>query len=229
MIPLGTIPSGYAATALALNDHTQVVGGSRNVEREFHAFFWERGQDMIDLGVLNPGDHFSVARAINNRGQIAGSSSPLDEPPIPPLHGFIWEQGAMTDLGNLGSEFTNVLGTNKHGHVVGESDLASGERHGFLWRDGTMTDLGTLGGRYSSGWSVNSNDQVVGTSEIASGKRHAMLWRRGVMTDLNALIPADSAWLLTLARGINRVGEIVGVGTINGQTHAFLLTLDDGD
>jgi probable HAF family extracellular repeat protein len=225
LVDLGTLPGGFAAFATAINDRGHVVGGSRTANRDFHAFLWEQGTGMIDLGTLSPGDHISVARAINKSGQIAGNSGPvIVDPQIPPQRGFIWWDGVMTDLDNLGGEYTVPFGINKRGHVVGESDLADGERHGFLWRDGAMTDLGTLGGPYSSGQSVNSRDQVVGTSLLASGQPHAFLWHRGVMTDLNSLIPADSGWVLTEARGINKAGEIVGSGIINGQTHAFLLT-----
>jgi probable HAF family extracellular repeat protein len=229
IVPLGTLPGGFAATALALNDRGQVVGGSRTANRDFHAFLWEQDNGMTDLGTVSPGDHQSIARAINNRGQIAGNSGALGDPNPPPQRGFIWEEGVMTDLGNLGSEFTVVFGMNNRGHVVGESDLAPGERHGFLWKHGVMTDLGTLGGHFSSARSINNHGQVVGGSNIASGEEHAFLWHRGVMTDLNNQIPDDSGWVLIEARGINRAGEIVGFGTINGQTHAFLLTPDDED
>jgi len=44
------------------------------------------------------------------------------------------------------------------------------------------------------------------------------------MQNLNDLIPSDSGWLLRLAFDINSSGQIVGQGTINGQSHAFLLT-----
>jgi probable HAF family extracellular repeat protein len=47
------------------------------------------------------------------------------------------------------------------------------------------------------------------------------------MTDLNNLIPAGSGWILVEATAINKAGQIAGVGTINGQTRAFLLTPDD--
>jgi probable HAF family extracellular repeat protein len=44
------------------------------------------------------------------------------------------------------------------------------------------------------------------------------------MLDLNNLIPANSGWLLQIANAINDQGQIVGQGTLNGQTEAFLLT-----
>jgi probable HAF family extracellular repeat protein len=228
IVQLGTLPGGFAAFAAALNDRGQVVGGSRTANSDFHAFLWGQGKGMTDLGTVSSDDHFSVARGINNRRQIAGNSGPVvADPQVPPQRGFIWERGVMTDLGNLGSEFTVVFGMNNRGHVVGESDLANGERHAFVWKDGLMTDLGTLGGHFSTASSINDHGQVVGRSNTASGEDHAFLWHRGVMTDLNSQISNDSGWILIQARSINRAGEIVGVGTINGQTHAFLLIPED--
>ena len=43
------------------------------------------------------------------------------------------------------------------------------------------------------------------------------------MLDLNSLIAGSSGWVLENATGVNAGGEIVGVGTIDGTEHAFLL------
>lgn len=43
------------------------------------------------------------------------------------------------------------------------------------------------------------------------------------MLDLNTLIPASSGWQISFASGINDLGQIVGVGVRNGQSHAVLL------
>ena len=47
-----------------------------------HAFLWENGV-TTDLGVL-PGDEDSGAAAINNAGQIVGSSGRTDRTPTKP-------------------------------------------------------------------------------------------------------------------------------------------------
>jgi probable HAF family extracellular repeat protein len=114
-------------------------------------------------------------------------------------------------------------GINDFGQVIGWSHTAAGTQHAFLWPvSGRMQDLGTLSGSTTSIASgINNATQVVGTSG-----GHAFLWSvsRG-MIDLNTLLPPGSGWVLTNASGINANGQIVGTGTINGQTHGFLLTL----
>ena len=57
----------------------------------------------------------------------------------------------------------------------------------------------------------------------------AVLFHDGKPYDLNTLISADSGWALQFAGSINDRGEIVGWGTINGNTHAFLAKPCDYD
>jgi probable HAF family extracellular repeat protein len=68
------IPSGFfSATPTAVNDAGDVVGyaGSPNIDA--HAVLWRNGV-AIDLGIW-PGGHYSVARGINNLGQIVGTGT----------------------------------------------------------------------------------------------------------------------------------------------------------
>src|SRR6476620_5226338 len=51
----------------------------------------------VDLGTL-PGGLVSWARAINDAGQVVGASQVSSGAG----HAFLWEKGAMTDLGTLG-------------------------------------------------------------------------------------------------------------------------------
>ena len=52
----------------------------------------------------------------------------------------------------------------------------------------------------------------------------AVQWNaaNGIM-DLNALLPANSGWVLTSAIGVNDSGFIIGWGGKNGLTKPFLL------
>lgn len=91
-----------------------------------------------------------------------------------------------------------------------------------------MTDLGTLSGAHiSDARGINDKGQVVGSSTssgIESDISHAFLYSGGSMLDLNDLLPSGSGWTLAEAFDINDLGQIVGNGSINGETHAFLMT-----
>jgi len=56
--------------------------------------------------------------------------------------------------------------------------------------------------------------------------RIAFIWDGRKMYDLNSLIQggAASGWQLNEADSINDVGVIVGVGILNGSSHAFIAT-----
>src|SRR5260370_37601677 len=73
----------------------------------------------------------------------------------------------IRDLGALpgGFNYSNALGINERGQVVGYSITASGKTHACLFENGVMTDLGTVPGCSDSRASgVNNRGQVVGES-----------------------------------------------------------------
>ena len=82
-----------------------------------HAFLWQNGV-MTDLGVL-PGDEDSGAAAINNLGQIVGSSGRTDPDTYETTsRSFLYENGVMTALPVPSSE-SYAGDINDSGVVVG--------------------------------------------------------------------------------------------------------------
>lgn len=148
----------------------------------------------IDLGTLY-GRCCSHATAVNDRGEVVGSSFETDKP----RHAFVWRNGQMTDLGfSWGSDINN------HGDIVGTNYLGGITFHAMLWRDGRTVDLGTLGGSVSHALAINDTGEVVGASTVAGdNEMHAFSWRDGVMTDLG---PVGYG----VAYDINNRGQIVG-------------------
>jgi probable HAF family extracellular repeat protein len=244
---LGTLGCPDITGANGINLFGQVVGTS-TIEPcpgggQYRAFVWTQGEGMRDLATLSGGT-FSLGNAINFFGQAVGYSDCLN---CTGYHAFLWDIAGMQDLGTLpGGSFSAATGLNDFGSVVGNSDFAQsgGLADAFLWthREG-MSDLGMLpGGKWSSAAAINDFGEVVGGSDSAtcvthnfkwqrngratSNASHAFIWSAATgMRDLNDLIiPVRSGWLLTDAHAINQQGQIVGIGTINGQTHAFLLT-----
>ncbi|MFP4124165.1 PEP-CTERM sorting domain-containing protein [Coleofasciculus sp.] len=218
MTDLGTF-GGVSSSAFGINNRGQVVGSVKNNSGEERAFLWEDGM-ITDLGTL--GDSTSVAVRINDSGQIVGGA----ETSSGNQHAFLWENGVITGLGTLGGSSSSAFDLNNSGQVVGHADLeGSFSHHAFLWQDGTMTDLGTLDDLPTSEANgINNAGQVVGYAYDLDSLRFApFLWENEVMIDLNSLIPADSGWELFIANDINNVGQITGIGLINGTPRPVLL------
>ena len=99
-----------------------------------HGFLWEKGQ-MRDLG----GGAFSIALAINDRGDIAGQA--ITKVGERRFHAVLWRNGLLVDLQpHGGSDFNGIaVGINTRGQVIGvTSDKRKlcqeiCEMHGVIW------------------------------------------------------------------------------------------------
>ena len=203
---------------------------------QFKPVVWANGQahELPTVG----GDLEGAAFAINQNGQIVGASGHCAEfnpnllSSMQPIHALLWQEGAVTDLGNLGGKGTFnghiAININNKGQVVGGSDLPGDAAfHAFLWSPKTgMKDLGTLAGdSFSGGSAINDHGVVTGISIDADFNLRAFIWQDGVMADLNSKIPADSGLYLLLACSINSSGEIIGLAADHlGDLHGYLLT-----
>jgi probable HAF family extracellular repeat protein len=184
---------------------------------------------MRDIGTL--GGNFSIARDISDLGGATGYATTKSGD----THAFAYCAGfgQMSDLGTLGGRNSYGQGINRLGHAVGYSETSSGNSRAFLHDGGAMKDIGTLGGRNSYANAINGFDFVVGSSQTATGESHAFVyhekafWFYGTtMMDLNDLLPEGTGWdCLNDAYDINEWGQVIGVGTKNGESHAFLMTL----
>src|SRR5262245_36870048 len=131
---------------------------------------------VTNLGTL--GGPSSTPTAINDVGQVVGSSETSDGA----THAFLWQNGALTDLGTLaGAGFSSyATGINNLGQVVGYSTTVGDPNYrAFLWQSGTMTDLNSLIPA-DSGWvlrnaaAINEAGQIVGWGML-SGQQRAFL------------------------------------------------------
>lgn len=159
------------------NDAGNFVGQSQRTDFDlgftgFGATLWRSGGSPQYLGAL--GGTSSFARAINEEDQIVGFAATGG---TPQFHAFLWENGSMTDLGDLGTQgpalFSSANDINEAGVIVGTGDTGS-ELHGFVW-DGAMHDLNDLindpmGFTIEEAHAVNDQGQIVGRCADASGQ-----------------------------------------------------------
>jgi uncharacterized membrane protein len=194
-----------------ISDNGETVGQSGVLIGE--AAFWNAGVET-DLGTLGGTglDYSSSANGVTDWGRVVGWSTTeslvtdcgLDLVGCT-IHAVVWTKaGVISDLGTLpGDTLSAASNINYWGKVIGSSG-------------NTLVQLG-WGGTGGSGFDGD------GGAVAVVGRPFLWTERKG-MRDLNTLIRAGSGWVLNSVSGINVWGQIVGSGTLNGETHGFLLT-----
>jgi len=163
--------------------------------------------------------------ATNAQGDLVGVGS------TGPATADLWKNGQFTNLGDTGSNYVSAIprAINASDEVVGNEQSAYGISPGpaFLWRNGKMIELATFNSAYTYNYAVAINDQglIVGSTSSTYSSSTPVLWQNDTITDLNSLLPANSGWVLETVTGINDHNQIVGIGTYNGTTAAYELTL----
>ncbi len=208
---LGTLDGDHWSTANGVNDQGWIVGTSGSDDpiqgSKSHACVWSRQDggtlNLMDLGTLGGRD--SYGNAVNNAGQIVGESRTSSGE----YHAFLWENGAMTDLGNF-----TPLGINDQAQVVGTAP----DGLAVLWQNGVLTPLGSLGGDYfaQSGNAIAASGGIVGSARgLTDGLNYTRSFlSNGPMTDLGA-----SNGLNSYAQGINSSGQSVRIVGFNAARY----------
>lgn len=214
---------GPGSLFTGINNAGLVCGYNLNTYR---AFIYDsvRNAKVASIDPLS-GRSAIAAATINQAGQVAGTSWNNG-----PRHGFVFSNGAYTDLGP--AEY--VEGLNDVGQVAGALGKPSPQDSASAVWDITKTPpavqelpvpQGFLGGGgYGNG--INNHGVVVGTCWGPPNSNmlpSAYIFDGSSSTDLNTLI-SDPGWRLQYAAAINDSGQITGNGTLNGQDVAFLLT-----
>ena len=230
---LGTI-AGLQSAAVGINEQGQVVGNAgleigvfgESYGEASRAFVWEKGR-ITPLGDLGGG--YSRAVAINDRGEIIGSSRTANGE----LHAFLWRGGRMTDLGTLpgdGVSYADAL--NNRGQVAVNSYRSEAGYpwggHAFLWQSGTKRSLGVLpGARFSRGVAINERGQIAGLSTNSDSyplRSRPFVWQGGRMRAL----PTPEGQFVSLAYphalAINGDGQVIATieDRSGGNQHAVL-------
>ena len=194
---LQPLPGDTVGMAFGINDKGQAAGMSGLCSNTIlpgfaaapHAVLWDTDGTVHDLGnlggtvdpaVLGAGNG---AAAINNRGDVTGSSSLPDNATH---HPFLWTKNTgMQDLGVLpGDNIGAGLGINNQGDVVGASvngpNPLSGISRAALWRNGEKFDLNALALPGAplyliTACAINDAGEIVGIGVTSDGSLHGYM------------------------------------------------------
>lgn len=174
---LGLLPGTYRSFAYGINNIGQSVGFCY-FPGDALTYAFRYASQMVDIGTLSGG--YTRALAINDRGDVVGASQIRESNAngTRVSHGFLFRNGAMSDLGTLGNpltSFAEAKAINNRGIVVGWSD-----NRAVIFRGGRARDLNVLAAKpkgYTLIDAVDINDlgQIVGNTTTPNGTIRAFL------------------------------------------------------
>ncbi|MEZ6243439.1 MAG: hypothetical protein R3B57_10390 [Phycisphaerales bacterium] len=193
-----------------------------------HGFLYRDGV-MTDLGAPL-GFEGSFADVCDDAGNVAWCWGDEHEKYTP--HYWDAEDG-IRSMASLGGVDCLIFDMNNAGLIVGwANDGRVDDEPAFLvhlpvvWFNGGVDRLELPPG-FNSGEarSVNEKGLIVGQARnFAQGTAAAVVWLDGQVVLLQSRLENGAGWTLATATACNDAGQIIGIGTLNGQSRAFLLT-----
>jgi len=165
---------GSYDTAYDINDAGQIVGSEEaNASGSVAGFMYDtvagKATQLVSLG----GD--SSAAIISSSGPIVGAGRNSANA----IRALLWNNGALTDLGDLGGGYANAESINVNSIAVGESSISGGSAFAFRWDAvNGIVNLNTLNSltamQLFQANDINDSNQIAGFGYINSSI-HAFL------------------------------------------------------
>lgn len=249
---LGALDAGPNSESNWLSENGLIAGDSQNGLLDPLVGFWQirgvlwKDGKAFDVGTLD-GGYDSLARGVNNDGEVVGLSTTLVRdsnsmilsfglPYAFQTRAFRWKNGHIEDLGTLGGPDAMAQGVNESGQIFGNSYASSDPSPvcgnpdfgfdalttgAFLWQNGKMTNLGSLGGTCTNAIAINNRGQIIGYSFLpGDAVFHPFLWDQGRLFDLSTLGGTFGA-----TTQLNEAGDIVGWTSLAGNDNVIHATL----
>jgi probable HAF family extracellular repeat protein len=168
---LGALPDAQTFVT-EINNRRQIVGYAI-VGLTSRAFVW---QDGVFTYLPSLSDvEYTFAEAINDRGEIVGSSRAADGA----QRAVLWRDGTIVDLGLLpGTTSAAARGINDRGVIAGFASSPDGTTRAVVWERGQILELGTLpGGVDAAATAINNHGEIVGFGADVPGHSYrAIMW-----------------------------------------------------
>jgi len=139
---------------LGLNNRGQEVGYFQDAAQQNHAYVRDAHGNFLVPPILN-----SQATGINDQGVVIGFTQPVT---TAQSNGFILRDNVVTLLNYPGSTFTQALGENNAGQIVGTYNDAQGNAHGFVYRNGAFRAVDVPGASATTINGINNQGRIVG-------------------------------------------------------------------
>jgi|GEM_PF-5163592 len=208
-----TIP-GVIGRAVDVNDSGQVL--VKTVDR---SYVYHNGGLTEITGATN----ISLA-VILNSGVVIGSAQ-FGGNSV--RRAFAWSNGSFQTYVVPGAENSTswAFGANEQGAITGGTEVNSSTMQ--PWRldgDGLYTPLGQPpSNNLVHALALNAAETTVGFYRRTVGGFRAVAWDGATPVPLTEAVNSPG-WVLERANSINDLGQIAGIGELNGVTHAYLLT-----
>jgi probable HAF family extracellular repeat protein len=179
---------------------------------------WQPDGSFTPVG---PPEGYTVVPAdLSDAGHVAGYLTPTDPGGQAGYRPFVWRDGQLTVLGDLGA----ARAVNRRGQVAGvvpDSDHPLGVA--VVWDHGQEIRLVPESVRVSYAADINDRGQAIGRLGDGPNQAHGFLWDAGELTEI-----ATPDAPLVSPEHVNERGQVVGSYSPGGsELHAFLW--DRGD
>jgi probable HAF family extracellular repeat protein len=161
---------------------------------------------------LSPSTSPAACRPSSTRSTTAARSwaATKPSPGVYSFRGFLLTDGRLVKLDYPGARYTQPLGINNRGQVVGQYQTPDGTTHGFLWQRGRFTTIDKPGAPTTSLININDRGQILGATADPADPAgltslHPFVLDQGRYTTFRA--PDAPA---TIPYDLNNRGQIVG-------------------
>lgn len=210
-IPVAPATLGKVASfAVAPNERGDITGTyyeGRMFHSPAHGFLLDKSGVMTTLDFPTGVDTW--AYKITDYGTVVGKWFIKDAlGTVLAMHGYVWKDGAFSDVMYPGSADTMVLGINERGESVGswDTDYYNGPSHGYLYSKGTYTtiDVPFTDSLGDFATDINEKGEIVGQFWDAD-KTYAYLKVGSAFTRFDCPGSVSTGF-----EGINNKGQMVG-------------------